>query len=87
VQNESPGQSLFVGIYTAGEIDEVKRGLGVVKDLAANAQSLLPRIIELRAESKTLTQIGRELGLTRQAVRRALAGRTSISLDETQPRD
>lgn len=55
-------------------IDAVKRELGMVRDLAHNAQSLLPRIIELNAQGKSLSEISRELGLTRQAVRRALAG-------------
>jgi predicted transcriptional regulator len=45
-----------------------------VKDLARPAASLLPEILALREAGRNFSEIGRELGLSRQAVRRALAG-------------
>lgn len=73
MQNENGARTWLTRTFNSDEIDAVKHELGMVRDLAHNAQSLLPRIIALRAGGKSLSEIGRELGLTRQAVRRALA--------------
>jgi hypothetical protein len=58
--------------FDAQEIDDVKEGIGQRKDLARSPRVLLPEILRLRQQGKSLSEIGRLLGFTHQAIGRAL---------------
>jgi hypothetical protein len=70
-----PSASLLARAFTAEEIDQVKRNLGQVKDLAHSARARLPQISELRQQGLSLSEIGRRLGLSHAAVGRTLGNR------------
>jgi DNA-directed RNA polymerase specialized sigma24 family protein len=59
----------------------------VTSGLCANPEPLLPEILEQRRQGKSLTEIGRSLGLSLKAVSRALrragAGEKKQDDDET----
>jgi hypothetical protein len=59
-------------VFAAEEIDEVKRGFGQTRDLARSPLGMLPEILQLRQQGKSLCEIGRLLGFTHQAIGRAL---------------
>jgi hypothetical protein len=58
--------------FDAQEIDDIKEGLGQQKDLARSPRVMLPEILRLRQQGKSLSEIGRLLGFTHQAIGRAL---------------
>lgn len=58
--------------FDSVEIDTVKRELGMVKDLANSACSMLPQILELREQGISKAEIGRRLGVSRKSVERAI---------------
>jgi hypothetical protein len=70
--------------FSATEIEEVKRGLGQRKYLAYSPQAVLPEILRLRQQGKSLSEIGRLLGFTHQAIGRArrLQGRVRLDRGE-----
>jgi hypothetical protein len=61
-----------VRVFTAEEIDEIKRGLGQTKDLTRPAATMLPEILRLRQQGLSLSEIGRRLGFTHQSIGRAV---------------
>src|SRR5262245_7806684 len=70
--NESPVHFLH-RVYGPQELDQIKRGLGQVKDLCHAASAHTPRILELQSQGWTQKAIAQELGLGRKAVGRVLA--------------
>jgi hypothetical protein len=59
-------------VFSGEEIDEVKRGFGQTRDLAGSPLGMLPEILQLRQQGKSLCEICRLLGFTHQAIGRAL---------------
>jgi hypothetical protein len=59
-------------IFDDHEIDDLKRSFGQKKDLAHSPRAMLPEIVRLRQQGKSLSEIGRILGFTHQAIGRAL---------------
>jgi hypothetical protein len=58
--------------FDAQEIDDIKEGLGQRKDLSRSPRVMLTEILRLRQQGKSLSEIGRLLGFTHQAIGRAL---------------
>jgi hypothetical protein len=63
---------LFACVFTADEIDAVKRSLGQVNDLAGSAAGQRDQTLALHEEWLSRSEIGRRLGLSRHAVARVL---------------
>jgi hypothetical protein len=58
--------------FAGPEIEEVARSLGIERKRSKITQAMLPQILALRQQGMSLSEIGRRLGFTRQAIGRAL---------------
>lgn len=71
-QTDSPVLRLFARVFTAPDIDSVKRELGMVKDCSRSAAPYRDEILALHAEGVGVCAIARRLGLGRKSVTRVV---------------
>jgi hypothetical protein len=65
--------------FDAQEIVDAKQDLRKWTDVARSPRAMLPKILQLRQQGKSLSEIGRLLGFTHQSIGRALGGRKGAS--------
>ena len=74
VHSERMRRQLLSRTFNGPEIEELTHSLGIEQTKGKIAQSMLPEILALRQQGKSLCEIGRLLGFTHQAIGRALCG-------------